>query len=151
MTDNGTSGGHRVVNGTEMGHNCHMRGGKGSECDGGHRVPCFIRWPGGGLSGARDIGRLTAHIDLLPTLIEMCGLKRPAGVTFDGDSLAALLKSRSKNRPDRILVTDSQRIEDPQKWRKSAVMTVHEQPGRIMGRLQSLRETLVIRSWLSFL
>jgi len=123
MTDNGTSGGHRVVNGTERGHNCHMRGRKGSEYDGGHRVPCFICWPGGGPSGARDIDRLTAHIDLLPTLIELCGFSKPAGVTFDGDSLAALLKNRSDNWPDRMLVTDSQRIEDPQKWRKSAVMT----------------------------
>ena len=123
MTDNGTSGGHRIVNGTERGHNCHMRGRKGSEYDGGHRVPCFIRWPGGGLDGARDIVRLTAHIDLLPTLIELCGLRRPAGVTFDGGSLAALLKNRSESWPERAVVTDSQRIEDPQKWRKSAVMT----------------------------
>jgi len=123
MTDNGTSGGHRIVDGTERGHNCHMRGRKGSEYDGGHRVPCFIRWPGDGLSGGRDISRLTAHIDLLPTLIELCGLKRPPGVKFDGESLAALLKNRGENWPNRAVVTDSQRIEDPQKWRKSAVMT----------------------------
>jgi arylsulfatase A-like enzyme len=123
MTDNGTSGGHGVVNGTEKGHNSGMRGRKGSEYDGGHRVPCFIRWPGGGLSGARDIARVGAHIDLLPTLIELCGLREPAGVEFDGDSLVPLLKDGNGNWPDRTLVTDSQRIEDPEKWRKSAVMT----------------------------
>jgi arylsulfatase A-like enzyme len=122
MTDNGTSGGHRIVNGIERGYNCQMRGRKGSEYDGGHRVPCFIRWPGGGLSGARDIGQLTAHIDLLPTLIDLCELRKPA-VEFDGESLTALLTNRIEKWRDRAVVTDSQRIEDPQKWRKSAVMT----------------------------
>jgi len=113
MTDNGTSGGYSGG----------MRGKKGSEYEGGHRVPCFIRWPDGGLTGGSDIDRLTAHIDLLPTLIEMCGLKEPRGVKFDGDSLVQLLKGQDENWPDRTLITDSQRIEHPEKWRKSAVMT----------------------------
>jgi len=114
MTDNGTSGG---------GYSAGMRGKKGSEYDGGHRVPCFIRWPRGGLTGPGDIDRLTAHVDLLPTLIELCGLKSPRGVKFDGDSLVPLLMGRDGNWPDRTLITDSQRIEHPEKWRKSAVMT----------------------------
>ena len=114
MTDNGTSGG---------GYSAGMRGKKGSEYDGGHRVPCFIRWPGGGLTGPGDIDRLTAHIDLLPTLIELCGLKRPRGVRFDGDSLVPLLMGVAEDWPERTLITDSQRIEHPEKWRKSAVMT----------------------------
>jgi len=113
MTDNGTSGSYSGG----------MRGKKGSEYEGGHRVPCFIRWPSGGLTGGSDIDRLTAHIDLLPTLIEMCGLKEPRGVKFDGDSLVQLLKGQEMNWPDRTLITDSQRIEHPEKWRKSAVMT----------------------------
>jgi len=113
MTDNGTSGSYSGG----------MRGKKGSEYEGGHRVPCFIRWPSGGLTGVSDIDRLTAHIDLLPTLIEMCGLKEPRGVKFDGDSLVQLLTGQDKSWPDRTLITDSQRIEHPEKWRKSAVMT----------------------------
>ncbi len=113
MTDNGTSGGYSG----------EMRGKKGSEYEGGHRVPCFIRWPSGGLTGGSDIDRLTAHIDLLPTLIEMCGLKEPRGVKFDGDSLVQLLTGRDRSWPNRTLITDSQRIEHPEKWRKSAVMT----------------------------
>ncbi|MFB0554226.1 MAG: arylsulfatase [Phycisphaerae bacterium] len=113
MTDNGTSGGYSGG----------MRGKKGSEYEGGHRVPCFVRWPGGGLTGGSDIDRLTAHIDLLPTLIELCGLKIPRGVKFDGDSLVQLLTGQDENWPDRTLITDSQRIEHPEKWRKSAVMT----------------------------
>lgn len=113
MTDNGTSGGYSGG----------MRGKKGSEYEGGHRVPCFIRWPDGGLTGGIDVDRLTAHIDLLPTLIGLCGLKKPRGVKFDGDSIVQLLRREDKSWPERILITDSQRIEHPEKWRKSAVMT----------------------------
>ncbi|OHB76825.1 MAG: N-acetylgalactosamine-4-sulfatase [Planctomycetes bacterium RBG_16_55_9] len=114
MTDNGSSG---------NGYNAGMRGKKGSEYDGGHRVPCFIRWPAGYLKGGRDIDRLTAHVDLLPTLIELCGLKKPDGVKFDGESIVRLLTDNDGSWPDHTLVTDSQRIEHPEKWRKSAVMT----------------------------
>ncbi|MDT8300110.1 MAG: arylsulfatase [Sedimentisphaerales bacterium] len=113
MTDNGTSGSYAG----------RMRGKKGSEYEGGHRVPCFIRWPNGDLTGGIDVDRLTAHIDLLPTLIELCGLKKIHGVKFDGDSIVQLLRRDDRNWPERILITDSQRIEHPEKWRKSAVMT----------------------------
>jgi len=119
MTDNGTAAGFRGG----KGFNADMRGTKGSEYDGGHRVPCFVRWPAGGLGGGRNAHRLTAHVDLLPTLIDLCGLQEPADVEFDGTSIVPLLEGDDAGWPDRILVTDSQRIEHPEKWRKSAVMT----------------------------
>ena len=119
MTDNGTAAGFQGG----KGFNAAMRGTKGSQYDGGHRVPCFVRWPAGGLDGGRDVGRLAAHVDLLPTLIELCGLPKPAGFKFDGTSILPLLSSREGGWPDRVLVTDSQRIEHPQRWRQSAVMT----------------------------
>ncbi|MBN2329786.1 MAG: arylsulfatase [Candidatus Omnitrophica bacterium] len=119
MTDNGTAAGFR--NG--QGFNAGMRGTKGSEYDGGHRVPFFIRWPNGNLQGGRDIERLTAHIDVMPTLIDLCGLRPPADAVFDGASLKALLSQSGLDWPNRVLVTDSQRVDHPVKWRKSAVMT----------------------------
>jgi arylsulfatase A-like enzyme len=119
MTDNGTAAGFQGG----KGFNAGMRSTKGSEYDGGHRVPCFLRWPARGLSGGRDIGRLTAHIDLLPTLIDMCRLPKPTGVKFDGANLMPLLRGADADWPDRVLITDSQRIEHPEKWRQSAVMT----------------------------
>jgi hypothetical protein len=52
------------------GYNAGMRGGKQSMYEGGHRVPCFIRWPDGqiGSRPGRDVEQLTAHFDLFPTL-----------------------------------------------------------------------------------
>ncbi len=114
MTDNGSSG---------RGFNAGMRGYKGSEYEGGHRVPCFVRWPAGKLGGGRDIPHLTAHIDLLPTLTELCGVKTPQAAKFDGTSLVPLLNGKATEWPDRTLIVESQRIEMPKKWRKSAVMT----------------------------
>jgi len=119
MTDNGTAAGWR----RGKGFNAGMKGTKGSEFDGGHRVPCFIRWPGGGIRAGRDIGRVTAHVDLLPTLAALCGIRKPKGVKLDGDDITPLLKGTDAGWPDRILITDSQRLENPVKWRKSAVMT----------------------------
>ena len=117
-TDNGTSSGRKVFN-------SNMRGQKGSEYDGGHRVPFFIHWPGH-FTGGIDVDPLTSHVDLLPTLAEICGAKIPPGVKLDGKSIVSLLKNPSKKAPEwdeRAIVTDSQRVIDPVKWRKSAVMT----------------------------
>jgi len=116
-TDNGTAAGAR-----KGGFNAGMRGSKGSEYDGGHRVPFFIRWPAGGLSGGRDVPQLTAHIDVLPTLAELCGVPLPKGLDLDGKSLVPLLRGEGFWQP-RTLFVHSQRIEFPEKWRKCAVMT----------------------------
>ena len=116
-TDNGTSSGGNVFN-------AGMRGKKGSEYDGGHRVPLFLHWPDGEMKGGRDVKEITAYVDVLPTLIDLCKIASPTGVKFDGVSIAPLLNEKvDADWPDRILVTDSQRVKDPIKWRKSAVMT----------------------------
>lgn len=113
MTDNGTAG---------NGFNAGMRGRKGSVYDGGHRVPFFIRYPGGGLSGGRDVDALTADIDVMPTLIELANLNRPKNPQFDGTSFLPLLRGRGSTR-DRTLFVHSQRVQRPKKWRNTAVMT----------------------------
>ncbi len=121
-TDNGTSTGSKVFN-------ANMRGAKGSEYDGGHRVPFFIRWPKGKLTQAVDVVPITAHVDILPTLMDFCRIPTPEYLKFDGISIKPLLyqhQASERNKlawPDRMLVTDSQRVKDPIKWRKSAVMT----------------------------
>ncbi|GHC47491.1 arylsulfatase [Roseibacillus persicicus] len=117
MTDNGTASGANV-------HNSGMRANKGSMYDGGHRVPFFLHWPKGGLSEGRDIEQLTAHIDVLPTLIDLLGLQAlPVDYKLDGRSLVPLLKDEDAAWPARTLVTDSQRVREPKKWRNSSTMT----------------------------
>lgn len=115
-TDNGTAAGDSINNGG-------MRGKKGSEYDGGHRVPFFVYWPEGGLTGGRDVNPITAHVDVLPTLIDLCGIPVDSSIHFDGRSIKPLLSGNTVEWPDRILVTDSQRVKDPVKWKQTAVMT----------------------------
>ena len=127
MTDNGTAAGvanerRPAKEGEWPGFNAGMRGQKGSEYEGGHRVPFFVRWPAGGLGEARDIPTLAAHIDVLPTLAELAGVNVPAGLDIDGKSLAPLLRGEGE-WPDRTLAVHSQRIDIPERWRKAAVMT----------------------------
>ncbi len=123
ITDNGTASGYGRRGGKEIGHNGGLRGTKGSQYDGGHRVPFFIRWPRGGLTGKKDINHVAAHIDVLPTLASLCGVKLPEGLDLDGADLSPLLKGTAKKWPDRAIVVESQRIEHPKKWRRCAVMT----------------------------
>jgi arylsulfatase len=118
MTDNGTATGYDVFNDG-------MRGHKTSPYEGGHRVPFFIRWPDGKLGKPRDINELTAVQDVLPTLIDLCDLKKPGNTSFDGISLAPLLTGEVNKLDDRILVVEYENPSQPKenkavlwnKWR----------------------------------
>ncbi|MCH1407472.1 MAG: arylsulfatase [Verrucomicrobiales bacterium] len=97
MTDNGTAGGAKFEGLTSLptvGYNAGMRGKKSSVYEGGIRVPFFIHWPKGGLVGGKDIDTLAAHIDVLPTLAELCGISVSEDYESDGISLKPLLEGK---------------------------------------------------------
>ncbi|KLU06740.1 sulfatase [Rhodopirellula islandica] len=106
MSDNGTAQGASEQD-RKDGFNAGMRGKKGSVYEGGHRVPCFASWPAK-WDGNRPVHQLTCHRDWLPTLIDLCDLKRPAEVSFDGRSMAGLLHSSSQQWPERTLIIERQ-------------------------------------------
>jgi len=124
LTDNGTSFGAEFDNSGFVvdGFNAGMRGHKGSIYEGGHRVPCFIYWHGSGVHEPREINILAAHIDLLPTLIDLCGLEIPENISFDGRSLRPLLEGSLKRWPERTLFVHNQRVDHPVKWKDVAIM-----------------------------
>jgi arylsulfatase A-like enzyme/inosine-uridine nucleoside N-ribohydrolase len=103
LTDNGSTFGPRYFN-------AGMRGGKATLWEGGHRVPCFVRWPAGGLLPAGDVGGLVQVQDLLPTLIELLDLTAPSSARFDGTSLAAALLGRAEVPDDRMLMIHFSRM-----------------------------------------
>ncbi len=133
LTDNGTSAGasrNLKTEAVESGYNAGMRGIKTSYYDGGHRVPCFVRWPTRGVQGGRDLGELTSINDLLPTLIDLCGFKNPEGVAFDGTSLAPLLLGQVSEIPGRSLFVHIGTGEGPHgEWRG----TVMRRTWRLVG------------------
>ena len=116
-TDNGTARGREI-------YNAGMRGQKGSEYDGGHRVPFLVHWPRGGMASKREVDTLCHAVDIAPTLLDLIGAEAPAGYRFDGVSIKSLLAGAGgADWPERMLVTDSQRVRDPIKWKQSAVMS----------------------------
>ena len=93
MTDNGPQQPRYIAG---------MRGRKGSVYRGGVRVPFYINYPEG-FAGNRDVMSSAAHIDVLPTLAEICGLQLPEDRKIDGRSLLPLLKEEPSGWEDRAL------------------------------------------------
>lgn len=119
-TDNGTATGSRVFN-------AGMRGAKGSEYEGGHRVPFIAHWPAAGWNRKHVSAELCHAVDFVPTILDITGARQPEGVKFDGVSIRPLLESAAGPvrwpHAERLLVTDSQRVRDPIKWKQTAVMS----------------------------
>mgnify|MGYP002623991234 CR=1 FL=1 len=103
LTDNGPNSNR---------YNAGMKGRKGSVHEGGVRVPCFIRWPGQIRAGT-TISQISAHIDLLPTLVSLCDLKKPKTLPLDGISVASLLLGKTTKLPDRYIFTPRSRAGKP--------------------------------------
>lgn len=100
LSDNGAEGpeGSR--------YNAGMRGMKGTVHEGGVRVPFFVRWPGR-IKPGRELPQLAGHIDVLPTIAELCGVV-PKTKPLDGHSLAGLLLDRETDWPaDRMIFARS--------------------------------------------
>lgn len=99
LTDNGGTVGTKI-------HNAGLRGGKGTPYQGATRVPSLWRWPDG-FAGGRDCPALTAHLDVVPTLLEITGIKpsRKARGQIEGRSLVPLLRHPDADWPERTLVT----------------------------------------------
>ena len=93
MTDNGPQQ-IRYVGG--------MRGRKGSVYQGGVRIPFYFKYPAL-FEGDKDIETVTAHIDILPTLSQLCNVEMPKDRTIDGKSLLPLIKGEQDDWADREL------------------------------------------------
>ena len=128
MSDNGMTGGGGGRPGKDLakGHpffNAGQKGLKGSVDEGGVRVPFFVRWDG--KYSPRDIYKLSAHIDILPTLAAVAGAKLPPS-QVEGRSLLPLLLGQKIRMPDRYLFSQKARWptgSDPDKhqWNNFAV------------------------------
>lgn len=74
-----------------------LRGQKGSNYEGGIRVPLVVRWPGVVRAGSRsDIP--TSNVDLYPTCLAAAGLSAPRDAVLDGESILPWLKGGTEAR-----------------------------------------------------
>ena len=70
-----------------------FRGGKRDIYEGGHRVPFFVRWPGGIQEPSRSYDRVVGQVDLLATFADVIESKLPENAGEDSQSFYSVLKS----------------------------------------------------------
>ena len=77
-SDNGTSKGADIPALRKQGHyvSAHYRGSKADLWDGGHRVPCIVRWPGQVESGS-SCDQVITLVDLFATVSDIIGAQAP--------------------------------------------------------------------------
>src|SRR5262249_51442485 len=76
-----------------------------------HRTPCWVRWPAGQLGEPRDVDSPAEVQDVLPTLLELSGVPRPANAVFDGVSLAGLVRGQVLTLKPRTFVVQYSRAQ----------------------------------------
>ena len=115
LTDNGPSAGSAGP----------FRAKKGSVYEGGIRTVCFLRWPGTIQPGSSS-DLTAAHIDLMPTILDLCKVPSPEGVRLDGRSMRPLLAMPDQETkptwPDRDLFLQWHRGDVPQRYHHFAAV-----------------------------
>lgn len=92
-----------------------LRGGKGSQYEGGTRVPFIASWlkddPSNQVQAAWPIPAGAIHsqpaavYDLFPTILALAGAKAPMGHPFDGSNLSQMLAGKTDlSYPDKFLM-----------------------------------------------
>ncbi|MDG1892456.1 MAG: arylsulfatase, partial [Verrucomicrobiota bacterium] len=106
MVDNGPNG-RRYVSG--------MQGMKSHVHEGGIRSPLLLHWPSRLLPGA-SADQVVAHIDILPTVLDACGIDPEKGPKLDGRSFLPLLDGRGGLWEDRTVFIQAHRGNAPARY-----------------------------------
>ena len=91
---------------------------KGLGYDPAHHVPFMLRLPE---ANPKVVKRLAGMIDFFPTILDLCGIKRPENI--DGISLKPLLIAKKGYPKNRTIIIQCPRSRQATKWRNSAVKT----------------------------
>jgi len=98
LTDNGPA---------QNRYRCGLRNRKGSVYEGGVKVPAFIVLPG---SGNKSITQTLAHIDVLPTVLDLANIEYENRNKIDGSSFLPIIEGKKTGIFDaRALISNWQR------------------------------------------
>ncbi len=75
-----------------------LKGWKGNEFEGGHRVPFAVSWPAM-LKGDQNFDGLTSSLDIFPTSLAAAGIEQPETLILDGVNLLPFLKGEKTGDP----------------------------------------------------
>lgn len=90
-----------------------MKGMKSNVYEGGVRSPLWLHLPGV-LNRGHESDAVSAHYDVLPTVLEACGIARPDNL--DGRSLWPLVTEEGTEWRERNIVIQSHRGDTPQRY-----------------------------------
>jgi len=65
------------------------------------RVPLVVRWPGTALPGT-VVDETVTFLDIYPTMLEIAGIGKPAGLLLRGTSMVPLLEGMQRDRQDTV-------------------------------------------------
>jgi arylsulfatase A-like enzyme len=86
--------------GNHAGSSGGLREGKTTSFEGGHRVPCIIRWKGKTPEGVVS-NQLATNMDIYPTIATICNGKMPSHKT-DGIDLTSIIKGDLDSNPREV-------------------------------------------------
>jgi len=121
-----------VVFMSDQGVHCNWHEGRGKpgqttgppkthSVDGRHVVPFLIRQPSRIPVGKSDL--LVWNPDLLPTVLDLCGVDPPKGLDFDGRSLRLVMENPDQEYPDRIIILQCPRKREGDPFVHAAIKT----------------------------
>ena len=79
-----------------------LKGWKGKEFEGGHRVPFVVNWPQK-IKGRNKFDGLTSSLDIFPTSLAAARIKKPDTLTLDGVNLLPYLEGEKEGDPHKEL------------------------------------------------
>lgn len=88
QSDNGAAPGDGSSSG-------ELRGNKFTEWEGGVRAPAIVKWPGG-FEGGKLSNQVMGYIDVMPTLLEIAGVKSKLQNPLDGISMLPVLNGKTE-------------------------------------------------------
>jgi N-acetylgalactosamine-6-sulfatase len=81
-----------------VGETAGLIGQKRSLYAGGTRVPFIVKWPGVTPKGIKDTTSVITAVDLLPTFLDIAGVKMPENFAPDGENVIAAFKGEGFKR-----------------------------------------------------
>ena len=101
-------------NGPAAGSAGPLRGRKGSNYEGGHRVPAIAWWPSR-IQAGQQTDSLAISLDIMPTLLSIAGYSDSSGLALDGKDLSPVLFDH-ESEPGRQLFWNGRAMRDG-KWK----------------------------------
>lgn len=101
-------------------YNRNLRGSKTTVYEGGIKQPAFFRWPGNFEAGTK--AEITAaHIDILPTILDIFNIQIHDNLKIDGRSLLPILTGKDEDWKQRTLMGQFDPGEKPDLWDNSYI------------------------------